>query len=198
MPSVPPGRDFWLYGLGAGGHDYGDSVGHPSTLAAVTINTLNEAWVREVRRKQTGDTNWIEQQRRELSQKYRISLSRWGFDPMQREAARLSGADVIISGQRRLRVGMIEARMGDPPKLFFDMSGPGVAAAYEQGIRIHWRKVMRPGQGEVFEYARIDDDDFASIENAIQVIDSKPPAPPRRATVRLPQWRPGVGAWRSV
>ena len=163
-----PPATTWLSSLGAGGHDYGETYGHLTTLAVLTVSDRDEVWVREVRWNQSGDTRWIEQNRRDLSAKYGVSLYRWGFDPMQREAAEQAGAEVSTSRSRK--VGLVEARLSTG-RLFFDLEGPGVREAVEQMRRVHYVKREVPGMGFRYEYARVDDDMAAAVENAVAVID---------------------------
>lgn len=168
------GHDDWIASMGAIGHDYGlgeDGKAHPTTLAAVTVNAMNEAWVREVRRNYSGDTTWIEANRRELSARYRIPLHRTGYDAMQKEAAEYGRGMVALGpGTRGRKVGLVEARL-NTRKLWFDLNGPGVRDALAQMGRVHYVKKQSPEKGAFFEYARVDDDDAAGVENAVWVID---------------------------
>lgn len=189
---------------GAGGHDFGegwhdDKRGHPSTLAAVQVMGSSSgmddiAVVREVWEGYTGDTMMIESRRRLMGQRWGISNRRWGFDPMQREAAKLVGAQIAPEALRRDRVGMVEARMLNN-RLKFDMyvlegdsaaereRKAGVRRCFEQMKRVHWVRREVKGQGYRYDYARVDDDMAAAVEDAIAVIDTKRSFP---SGVKLP------------
>jgi hypothetical protein len=180
---VPAGHDGWIRSMGAGGHDYGSGQAgkSPSVLAIATVNNLDEIWLQEVRVNYSADVDWIESNRRAMSAAFWVPLHRWGYDPMQRYAATVAGAVnpetkqpyVSTGSGRRERVaGMTYARFM-ARKLFFNMSGAGVPQAFRQMQRVHRRKKMVAGQGEVWEYARVDDDMAAAIENIVEVVDTK-------------------------
>lgn len=171
--------DNWIRSLGAGGHDYGTAFGHPSTLVVVTVSAgdtgrASLAVVREAWSYQGSDRSLIETKRRLLSQKYNIPQHRWGFDPVQKQAAEMAGATVMESGagSRLARVGLVEARI-NAHTLLFDFNGPGVRDLFLQARRVHYIKRLVAGQGEIYDYARIDDDLVAALEDAMEVIDGK-------------------------
>ena len=176
----------WIGSAGAGGHDYGESYGHPSTLAAVTVTPYNVKVVRAAWSEMTSDDNLIDSQRRLMGQRYGILYDRWGFDPMQREAAKIKGVEVA-AGDRLVRVGIVEGDINSD-KLKFDFEGPGVKAAFAQMQRVHYLKKFIAGQGEVYVYARVADDLAASIENALQVIKNKPPMDLTKNLPSLTRW----------
>ncbi len=166
----------WINGKGAGGHDFGTGgvYNHPSTLVALTMlnkgfENQNVLVVREAWSSLTQDQNVIEYNRRILSQKYSIPKTRWGFDPMQKEAAQLVDATVLKS--RDTKVGYVEARL-NRGTLLFDFSGPGVPALFEQMQNSHWVKKVIVGKGEVYEYDRSEDDLVAALEDAVAVVDA--------------------------
>ena len=176
----------WINGRGAGGHDFGTGgiYNHPSTLVALTmlnkgIANQNVLVVRESWSSLTQDNNVIEYNRRIMGQRYSIPRARWGFDPMQREAADLVGASVFKS--RNDKVSMVEARL-NRGTLLFDMaphdSSPAeaaraqsVVAVFEQMQQAHWISKVVVGQGEKLEYDRSDDDLVAALEDAVAVVD---------------------------
>jgi hypothetical protein len=179
----------WMGGRGAGGHDFGTggAYNHPSTLVACTIlnkgiENQNIVVVREAWSSLTLDQNEIEYHRRRLSQKYGIPRDRWGFDPMQGEAAAMAGGKTTGGpGSRPEKVGMIEARL-NRGTLLFDPEGPGVFSGlgpdgrdglYPQMKRVHWIKRVIAGRGEVYDYNRDDDDIVAALEDAIKIIDGE-------------------------
>ena len=120
-----------------------------------------------------------------MGQKWQISPRRWVFDPMQREAARLLGCIVAPTALRLQRAGKLQARFLNR-KLLFDMvvlegddlptreRKERVRRCFEQFKRVHMVKREVPGQGWKYEYARVDDDMVAGVENAIDLIDSRP------------------------
>ena len=186
---VPAGHERWINSMGAGGHDFGEGVNgiSPSTAGVGTVNDLGELWIREMRWNFSADTNWIESNRRDLSGKYRVPLHRWGYDPMQREAAKNQNAQVAgAAGSRGVKVGMVEGRTGKR-KLWFDLNGPGVPEALSQMGRVHWIKKQSPEKGEFFEYHRSDDDLAATVENIVWVIDHEMREPIGRAQVAGPE-----------
>jgi hypothetical protein len=164
----------WILSRGAGGHDYGTTIGHPSTLVAVQISSADIMVVREAWEAQTGDTSLIESTRRLMSQRWGIPYHRWGFDPLQKASADMAGAVAVKtgSGSRVQRAGMVEARLNNR-KLLFDFEGPGVERLFDQLLRVHYTKRDVPGQGQVYDYARVDDDMAAALENAVQVVDER-------------------------
>lgn len=179
----------WITGMGAGGHDYGEQYGHPSTLGAVTVTQNDVKVVRACWGEHTSDDALIESRRRLMGQRYGIPHTRWGFDPMQREAAKIKGAQVA-TGDRLVRVGIVEGYI-NAGKLKFDFDGPGVKQAFAQMQRVHYVKKFVVGQGERYEYARVGDDLAAAVENALQIIKNAPPMvtsiKPSAATYRKPR-----------
>lgn len=184
----------WISALGAGGHDFGTGgrYNHPSTLVAITaLNQIvrpllenekphNILVAREAWSSLTQDQQEIEYHRRRLSAKYGIPRTRWGFDPIQKEAAQMADAQTAGGpGSRMAKVGMVEARL-NRNTILFDPDGPGVYSGLgEDGSdglvpqlrRVHFIERVLPGRGSVMEYDRTDDDLAAAFENAVAVID---------------------------
>lgn len=182
---VPPGHDRWVYSMGAGGHDFGEGQNEisPSTLGAGMVNDLNELWIREIRVNWSSNQDWIERGKRELSGKYRIPWHRWGYDPMQTEAALKAGAQVAgRAGSRLTKVGLVSAR-AEARKIRFDLEGQGVQEGLSQMGRVHYVKKHSPEKGEFFEYHRSDDDLAATVENIVWVVDAGPRIDLPRAAV---------------
>ena len=178
QPHVPEGA-VWLRYQGAGGQDYGEGDGHPNVLGAATVGGIpvkghipDDIWIREVRWDNGYDMDWVKANRRELSAKYWIPQTRWGYDPMLRALAKSEGAQAV-GGKRMERVGLVEAR-GMSRRIFFDMSGPGVAEAFDQMMRVHMVKTTGKDGATFFQYARVDDDMAAVVENIVWVVDSQP------------------------
>lgn len=161
----------WVYAKGAGGHDYGESYGHPSTLVPVTVTTKNVAVVRDGWGHLTSDDAAIETERRLMSQKYHIPLRRWGFDPLQKEAAKIRRVTPVPSGagSRLSRVGLVQERITQD-HLRFDLTQPGAREVFAQMLRVHFIKKVVAGRGEVYDYDRDDDDLAAAVENAVYVM----------------------------
>ena len=175
----------WIRSRNAGGHDWGDTPGHPSTLAAVTVSHNDVAVVRDVWEQESAPVPEIETRRHLMSQRWNIPRPRWGFDPMLQRDAKTLGVQAVATGKgsRKRRVGLVEARLKSR-RLLFDMDvqptdppheverKERVRRAYHQMQRVHWNKREVPGEGIVLEYARVDDDMVAAIEDAVEVIDS--------------------------
>lgn len=195
---IDSGKTPMLLSKGAGGHDYGEGWtdekrGHPSTLAAVQVTQGDIAIVRDVWESFTGDTGEIETRRRLMSQRWAIPHRRWVFDPMQREAAKIVGAQVAPTATRLTRAGHVHQRLMNNT-LKFDMlvqqgdSDPDrerkarVRRCFEQMKGVHQIRVESKG-GYRFEYARVDDDMAAAVENAIDLIDSRQPLNLKGATL---------------
>mgnify|MGYP001603140124 CR=1 FL=1 len=145
-----------------------------------------------------GDTRRNDLQRQLMGHEYGILASRWGFDPMLRESADRAGAVATRTGEgsRLRRVGMVEARLNDG-RLLFDFSKPVVCELFAQMQRVHYIKRFEQGKGEVYTYARIDDDLAAALEDAIEVIDGglsvdlprpRSDVPRRRSPGRVREW----------
>lgn len=180
----------WSWWHGAGGHDYGEGGdNHPSALVAGTVlpSAVDPAGllvVRDAWLSNTMDITEIESARRLMGQKYRITYSRWAFDPQQREAARLAGGWPASPGStqgasRWFRVGLINARL-NRDLLRFDLSNPRVRELFiEMGMVQKLRRRV-PGRGTMWIYNREKDDMTASLETLNELIFSVPADPPER------------------
>lgn len=153
-----------------GGIDYGTV--HPSSLAVLSLTANDVLWVREVvntkKLRDKGDSAWIKQQHERLKRTY--NCWEWGADPNEKFLARAFEAKAVSgsAGAREARVGLLTARL-NTGRLYFDRNGPGVAAAYDEMHGVH-RKKLRSGE---IVLDRIDDDDTAAIEDAVEVCDGK-------------------------
>lgn len=205
----------WMTSVG--GSDYGTV--HPSALVVVSVSVdrvrLKEkakgekpgpfdehvVWVRECSwdgdRSETsgerGDPRWLKEEKRRLQLAY-PGLHMWITDPNERYMAKTwnGKAAATGAGSRGVRIGMVASRLTNWT-LYYDRAGEGVEGLYResQGCRY---KVMPDGSKQVF---RIDDDRTAAKENAVWGVDTRPPAPPRRAKATLPAGS-AAGGWRSV
>lgn len=179
----------WLPGKAAGGHDFGDGgENHPSTLAVITVATnlppllvVRECWWSKTISQAEIDFN-----RMSLSGRYHVNKSRWGFDPMQREAAKMADASMMPAGSsRRLtRAGYVKSYLNKDSiqgLLLFDMDphddsprerdrAAGVRRAFTDMQRVHLVERFVSGQGLKWDYGRTDDDLPAAIEDAVLVI----------------------------
>lgn len=168
----------WAWYLGAGGHDYGDSIGHPSTLAVGTVlphhTPAGLLVIRDAWEQLTGDPTIIENRRRLMGQRYNILPSRWAFDPMQTEAAKQMDVEAAKkgAGARERRVGYVEGRMNNDT-LRFDLANPMVHRTFEQMKRVHKIKSYVKGQGMKWEYHRSGDDLAAAVEQLTELVDTK-------------------------
>lgn len=170
----------------AGGHDWGTTRYHPSTLVAVQVSQNNVAVVRDYWDGQGRPIPEIESRRHLMGQRWDIPKRRWGFDPQLKRAAELEGVEAVAMGKgsRQRRVGLVESRLKQR-QLLFDMDyvegdsaderarKARVRRLFDQMRRVHYVKKDVSGEGEVYVYNRADDDGAAALEDAIEVIDSK-------------------------
>jgi hypothetical protein len=170
----------------AGGHDWGTTDHHPSTLVPVQVSANNIVVVRDYWDGLGAPITEIESRRHLMSQRWNIPKSRWGFDPMLKQSAQLLGVQAVATGKgaRQRRVGLVETRLKER-RILFDMDvlegdtpdecqrKERVRRLFHQMQRVHYIKKEIPGEGEVFVYNRSDDDGAAALEDAIEVIDSK-------------------------
>lgn len=169
---MPPGLK-WVDG--AGGIDFGTN--HPSSLTAVTLADNNDAWVRAnvflpgtaLHSTDAADSGLIQQHRERLAQAF--TIWRWGTDPNERHTANLMGAEAVSGSQgaRRGRIGLVTARLnGTRGRLLFDANGEGVPELYHEMGRVRY---IKSPSGELVVW-RVNDDRTASLEDAIEVLDS--------------------------
>lgn len=164
---------------GAGGQDYGTTIGHESSLCAVTvdkvtldqvanIDMMNVIWVRESWAELGGDVHVMNAKRGEMRVKYRAT--RWGVDPNERATASAWDATAVAAGAgtRGARQGRVRSLLNEG-RLLFDLAGPGVPELYAEMKRVHY-KVADDGQ---LVYVRIADNRTAALENAIEVLEKK-------------------------
>lgn len=161
-----------------GGGDYGTV--HPTVLSVVTYHPrigvqlpgefTNNAWVREVcwNEDDPGDVSWLRRTQDYLARKWKVPPQKWGFDPNEKFMAKSFKAEAVSgsAGSREYRIGLTGSRL-NADALFFDITGPGVAKAYEQMKRVH-RVKQRSGE---LKLVRLDDDGAATIENNIEMKD---------------------------
>lgn len=184
----------WQWHVGAGGHDYGEGEGHPSTLVACTVlpSAIDPAGllvVRDAWWAESEDITLIESTRRLMGQKYRITRKRWAFDPTQREAARMAGAwaattSTTQGSARGWRVGLVHARLNHD-LIRFDLANPRVVALFKEMRLVHKIRKRMPGRGTVWIYNRDKDDLTAGLEMANELIFSVPAEKPDEF-IRLP------------
>jgi len=176
----------WIRTHNAGGHDWGDTPGHPSTLAAITVSDNNIAVVRDVWEAEGVPVEEVEMRRHLMGQRWNIPKSRWSFDPMLQRAAKLLGVSSAATGKgaRKRRVAYVENRL-KMRRLLFDIDIQDtdskddmerkyrVQRCFQQFQRVHWITRESPGEGFILDYARVDDDMAAAVEDAIEFIDTK-------------------------
>lgn len=153
---------------GAGGIDYGDI--HPAAVTAVSITNHKpypHVWVRASRLIPGGDAQEIIDAKAQFTMQF--LAGNWGVDPLQKWAAKLSGADTeavsMGNGSRQGRFGLVRALLNGW-RLYFDLDGEGVLSLYEEMLRVHYAK---QANGELVPW-RVADDQTASLEDAVEVL----------------------------
>lgn len=165
----------WVRELGVGGHDYGKTYGHESTLVPMTMTRDGILVVRTSWHELTDNPQYIENVRALFSQRFGIPNNRWGFDPMQQYAAGHVGAAVMdaeTDDARMIKVGKVRRRIEATPRAIrFDFDNEGALEVFREMQNIHLTLRFLATQGEKYSYNRVDDNLAAAAEYAVFVAD---------------------------